>query len=267
MSLHKSACLVNYSSSESSDAEDDDKNEAESESLKKMKQKPPLPLPDDIRNLFSDKKKVVDERSQHQGRVRSFPHEEGNWATHIFIPYDPDDEFRHLQEQLFLCLRPLEFHTQPEFHISLSRTGAIRHHWIPEITKTLAHQFLQMDGCSFEMNGVQLYVNDEKTRSFLGLTVSTYCDMLEKYVHAVDSCFEEYKLQKYYSPPSFHISIGWCLGDVSDKVTMERKEKMQKILLAALDEDPELGYFQTSMAQMKSGNKVFNLHFKQNKLL
>ena len=45
-----------------------------------------LPLPDDIKNLYKEKENlVVDDPTQHDGRIRSFPHLEGNWATHVFI--------------------------------------------------------------------------------------------------------------------------------------------------------------------------------------
>jgi hypothetical protein len=36
------------------------------------------------------------------------------------------------------------------------------------------------------------------SRTFLSLTVSTPGDILQEYTQAVDECFEEYKLQKYY---------------------------------------------------------------------
>lgn len=29
---------------------------------------------------------VMDDPNFHEGRIRSFPHERGNWATYVYIP-------------------------------------------------------------------------------------------------------------------------------------------------------------------------------------
>lgn len=44
-----------------------------------------LPLPDSIKTLFSSGKKREDNPEVHEGRIRSFEHLEGNWATHIGV--------------------------------------------------------------------------------------------------------------------------------------------------------------------------------------
>ncbi len=50
----------------------------------------PLPLPSSIQKLFDDvdekKDKDGEKSSQHGGRVRSFAHVGGNWATFVYIP-------------------------------------------------------------------------------------------------------------------------------------------------------------------------------------
>lgn len=33
-----------------------------------------------------EKERVVDDCSKHEGRLRTFPHERGNWATHVYVP-------------------------------------------------------------------------------------------------------------------------------------------------------------------------------------
>ena len=49
--------------------------------------KPALPLPDSIRQLgTADLTAGTDDASNHDGRIRSFPHDEGNWATLVYIP-------------------------------------------------------------------------------------------------------------------------------------------------------------------------------------
>lgn len=44
-----------------------------------------LPLPDSIKTLYSSGKKHEDNPEVHEGRIRSFEHLEGNWATHIGV--------------------------------------------------------------------------------------------------------------------------------------------------------------------------------------
>jgi len=46
-----------------------------------------LPLPFNILSMFGDQDKYLqDDPSLHEGRIRSFAHERGNWASLIYIP-------------------------------------------------------------------------------------------------------------------------------------------------------------------------------------
>lgn len=255
--------LVNYSSSDDSDEEQTDtplplnqENEMGSGSTKKI-----LPLPDDIKGLFKDKsdnrKNLNNDPDHHGGRLRSFPHEEGNWATLVYSQYNTDDDFLRMQQELFLCLRPLEFQPMDDYHISFSRTVTIRHHWIQDICDCLMKDFAPLEGCCCEIDGVEVLTNDEKTRSFLVLCVSPADDLLHQYVSVVDKCFEQYKLQKYYKPPAFHVSIGWCLGDVTDSINKKTNHKLKDILDRTLQESSDLKYFYIDKLYMKTGNKQF----------
>ena len=44
------------------------------------------PAADFFRFLFLSDSAAEDERSKHEGRVRTFSHFPGNWAMHVFIP-------------------------------------------------------------------------------------------------------------------------------------------------------------------------------------
>ena len=55
----------------------------------------------------------------------------------IIFPDEPEEEFYHLQKELFLCLRPLEFQPVEDYHVSLSRTVTIRHHWIQTLVDSI----------------------------------------------------------------------------------------------------------------------------------
>lgn len=46
-----------------------------------------LAVPESLKNLYKDDKdNVHDQQDSHNGRIRSFAHERGNWATYVFIP-------------------------------------------------------------------------------------------------------------------------------------------------------------------------------------
>jgi Uncharacterised conserved protein len=46
-----------------------------------------LPLPIEVSNMFSTSQKDhQDDPALHGGRIRSFAHERGNWASLVYIP-------------------------------------------------------------------------------------------------------------------------------------------------------------------------------------
>ena len=59
----------------------------------------------------------------------------------LVLSDDPDERMSHMVDEMLRCLRPLEFHRMEEFHISLSRTVVIRHHWIQPLTDSLQKKF------------------------------------------------------------------------------------------------------------------------------
>lgn len=49
-----------------------------------------LPLPSTINQLFLGSPDVnsapEDNPNLHEGRIRSFPHQRGNWSTYVYVP-------------------------------------------------------------------------------------------------------------------------------------------------------------------------------------
>lgn len=74
--------LVDYSSSEESDNIDEKNNPLPI----LQKEIPQLPLPLRLTNNLLNSESQNDKPEDHSGRIRSFPHERGNWATYGFIP-------------------------------------------------------------------------------------------------------------------------------------------------------------------------------------
>lgn len=112
----------------------------------------------------------TEDSSLHGGRIRSFKHERGNWASYVYFPCKavtvyskrpvneahvlishlvpallsvssdhPEEEFGELLDGILsaACARGVVLTVQDEFHLSLSQTVVLRHHWIQPFTQSL----------------------------------------------------------------------------------------------------------------------------------
>ncbi|KAA8590552.1 hypothetical protein FQN60_017399 [Etheostoma spectabile] len=172
----------------------------------------------------------AEDSSLHGGRVRSFKHERGNWATYVYLPYHPEEEFRELLEELLslagdhgVVLTP-----QEEFHLSLSKTVVLRHHWIQTFTQSLKAGLVH---CK---------------RTFLGMEVCTGHAQLLDLSQVLDRTMTEFHLDTFYKDPSFHVSLAWCVGDV----TGQMKDCIQEMQVLGHLVSVRLNFQQT-------GNKTF----------
>ncbi|XP_019636912.1 PREDICTED: U6 snRNA phosphodiesterase-like [Branchiostoma belcheri] len=240
------------------DEEDKDTKRTRTQDLEKRT----LPsVPADILQMFSDKRGMEggkDNPEEHGGRIRSFPHIAGNWATHVYVSFEPDSEFTDGVRHLLGCVESeVQLQQAGEYHISLSRTVPLTYHWIQpfidELRETLRHT--KRFFCTFQ--GAKLYTNDEKTRSFLGLEVTGGHNHLLQLVAGVDRCLGEFRLQKYYQNPSFHMTVGWCVGNAHED-TQQFNHKLQASLAEAQEEFPSLAGFLAQEIKCRSGNRLFS---------
>ncbi|XP_037396248.1 U6 snRNA phosphodiesterase isoform X2 [Pygocentrus nattereri] len=216
--LRKRECTGGKSGMENSERVDGAVEKRESSSCQAV---PRLPLPASLLNMFQDSEEQhVDDCSQHGGRLRSFQHERGNWATYVYLPYEPDDVFLELLDEL---RAGAEAHgviltLAEEFHVSVSRTVVLRHHWIQTFVQSLRKGLAQCRSFVCLADKLKVYTNDERTRTFLGMEVSTGCPQLLEAAKRVDETMDEFKLSTFYKDPSFHVSLAWCVGDLAEKL-------------------------------------------------
>ncbi|XP_055849923.1 U6 snRNA phosphodiesterase 1 [Episyrphus balteatus] len=253
--------LVNYSSS----SDDDEEDNAKPPEPKIMKISPiqKLPLP----SAISSMNKVFhvapeDDPSKHGGRIRSFEHERGNWATLIFIPVDLNimDELQMMIQNALH--KSIDLKQSENIHLSLTKTVILRHHWIKLFVKSLQETLVSSEHFPVEFQSLNVYLNEERTRTFIGLTVGdVYFEKLHKLMLKMDKLMNEFQLNTFYENPSFHASIMWCLGDQESLI----KEKLPE-LNAKLSEMRETNAddFQIKVNQIKcnTGNKSFNFELK-----
>ncbi|KAJ8343871.1 hypothetical protein SKAU_G00312000 [Synaphobranchus kaupii] len=218
-----------------------------------------LPLPGSVLEMFSETEDLsTEDSSQHGGRVRSFQHERGNWATHVYLPYSADDGFLDLVGEMMqvVSARGLSLTWAEEFHVSLSQTVILRHHWIQPFVLSLRTGLASSPRMVCLAEKMKVYINEEKTRTFLGVEITTGHAQLLEVMRAVDRTMEEFSLSTFYKNPSFHISLAWSVGDCADRLRSECLQELQ----ATLDSHEDGSFllrFDCDELRCKSGNKVF----------
>ncbi|XP_068595765.1 U6 snRNA phosphodiesterase 1 isoform X2 [Brachionichthys hirsutus] len=198
----------------------------------------------------------TEDSALHDGRIRSFKHERGSWATYVYLQYHPKEDFRELLEELLSVAAAcgVVLKQQEEFHLSLSQTVVLRHHWIQPFTQSLRAGLVHYKRFACSGDRLRVYCNAEKTRTFLGMEVCAGHVQLLDLVQAVDRTMKEFHLDTFYEDPSFHVSLAWCVGDV----TGQMKECIQQLQSLVDDhEGPFLLRLECSELRCRTGNKTF----------
>ncbi|XP_030326661.1 U6 snRNA phosphodiesterase isoform X1 [Strigops habroptila] len=218
-----------------------------------------LPLPADLPGDPEPEEAVTDDSSRHGGRVRSFPHERGNWATHVYLPYRVREEFLELLELLVYRARSHvpSLSAMEEFHLSLSQCVVLRYHWIQPFVRGLRARLAAFHRFFCVADQVKVYTNQNKTRTFIGLEVTAGHFQLLELVSEVDRVLEEFDLPTFYKDPSFHISLAWCVGDLSDRLEGQCLQELQDIV-DEFEDSALLLRVQWEQIHCKSGNKYFS---------
>lgn len=176
---------------------------------------------------------------QHS-RIRSFPHVEGNYALHVYIPvYIPSNSKKEMGQFLkrvatfvpdlhvvdidvplnTLCKEEHKLEQVAlgrEFHISLGRTVPIRVHQVDTIVTMLRQKLQFQKRYWIDFNKWEVFVNDDQTRTFLSLEVVTGgLAEITKQIQAVNEVYKLHNLPEFYKDPRPHISLAWALGDLS----------------------------------------------------
>ncbi|XP_051025314.1 U6 snRNA phosphodiesterase 1 [Acomys russatus] len=223
-----------------------------------------FPVPDSVLRMFSSTEEgPEDDSAKHGGRIRTFPHERGNWATHIYIPYEAKEEFLDLLDVLLPRAQTFvpQLVRMEEFHLSLSQSVVLRHHWILPFVQVLKDRMASSQRFFFTANRVKIYTNQEKTRTFIGLEVSSGHAQFLDLVSEVDRVMEEFNLTTFYQDPSFHVSLAWCVGDARLQLEGQCLQELQEILDEFEDSEMLLRVL-AEQVRCKSGNKFFSMPLK-----
>uniref|UniRef100_T1IPN4 U6 snRNA phosphodiesterase 1 n=1 Tax=Strigamia maritima TaxID=126957 RepID=T1IPN4_STRMM len=141
-----------------------------------------------------------DDPTQHRGKIRTFKHEAGNWASFVYVSYEPKDSFCTLVKSILkICsTNDVILEKVEDLHLSVSKTVVIRHHWIKSLTTELQKKFTHFNKFLVCLKSLDIYTNDEKTRTFIGMKAHAGYSHLKSAVDLVDECFAEFKLPPFY---------------------------------------------------------------------
>lgn len=186
-------------------------------------------------------------------RVRSFPHVEGNYALHVYIPvYIPSTPKKELALFLkkvtslvpglhvvdvdvplnSLCKDDHKLEQVAlgrEFHISLGRTVPIRVHQIDSVVAMLRQKLQFQKRYFIDFSKWEVFVNDDHTRTFLSMEVITGgLAEITRQIQAVNEVYKLHNLPEFYKDPRPHISLAWASGDISDSLKRVVEEEMKR---------------------------------------
>lgn len=198
---------------------------------------------------------VVDNPLDHEGKIRTFKHERGNWATLVYINYTANDAMLHWIKSIAALLPGENSILFEEFHISLTRTLILKYHWIDSFVESIKKLCLNTNKFTLEFSDIKVYCNEERTRTFLGIRCCNN-NIADYLISAINNILEEYQLPPFYEDPSLHVSILWLLGDREDcinKVLPLITSSFNKFLTDHIEEN----YVNIRELYCKIGNKLY----------
>ncbi|KAL4707712.1 hypothetical protein ACJJTC_014893 [Scirpophaga incertulas] len=199
-----------------------------------------------------------DDSFKHEGRIRSFPHIRGNWASFVYIKY-PNEEIllnviTKIEEVFYETVNDL-CHRCDDFHISLSKTFILQYHLISSFTNSLKEKLSGIKCFNLEFSQLKIYCNEDNTRTFIALKVDHWSKItLSPIGQKVDQVLEDYKLPLFYEEPSFHMSIIWLHGNQKTRL-LPILNKLNTLINNEISN--KIGVIPVSVINCKVGNKYF----------
>ncbi|MCL7039569.1 hypothetical protein MKW94_009215 [Papaver nudicaule] len=284
------ALIANYGDDDSSSSETDISppstpntrhkltfEESESKSEPEPVRLPPPPL-----SLLNSSNSLDYMEIGQGSRVRNFPHIEGNYALHVFIPVSiPPTSMKNLALFLkriakvvpdlhvvdvdiplsILCKDDQKLEQVAlgrEFHISLGRTVPIRVHQIDSILAMLRHKLSSPKQYWIDFDKWDVFVNDVQTRSFLAMeVVAGGLAEVAKQIQSVNEIYRFHNLPEFYEDPRPHISLIWASGNVSDLL---KKRVMENLSAAGtMSQNRRIFTFKFKGIKCRIGNKQYKI--------
>ncbi|EDV93423.1 U6 snRNA phosphodiesterase [Drosophila grimshawi] len=254
--------LVNYGSSSNSEGEETEETPA----APVIRKRPALPTAASLLGAKVAKPLVEEDEADdfenaalHGGRIRSFKHERGNWATFVYVSAgDCAEQLEDFQLEAIERLAPqIELHANESLHLSLSKTVVLQYHQIDEFQRSLQQALHCCAGFSSTLHLLSVYTNEERTRTFLAVQLdAAFTSKMSSLLRPVDLVMRDYRLPQFYEKPSFHVSLLWCVGD-HQTLLQDKLKELQQLL-----DDHETLQLAVNEVNCKCGNKDFTYKLK-----
>ncbi|KAI9510134.1 hypothetical protein F5148DRAFT_1181791 [Russula earlei] len=225
MKRTRTAILVSYD--ESTDSEDEGEK-----GTKPPKERPsPPPPPVKRRKLPALAAHLapavpLDDPSKHQGRTRTTPHVEGQWAAYVYVPLALRGTLRRVVERAVEMTRRevpgVRVLGGPdpgsdsvadlrELHISLTRPFYLRAHQRDEMKRAVRDAARSQPPFAASFAAFSDLTNDEHTRTFLSMEIGAGHQELRALSAALSAALHSFRQKEYYEQPRFHASFAWVL--------------------------------------------------------
>ncbi|TDL23211.1 hypothetical protein BD410DRAFT_787528 [Rickenella mellea] len=170
----------------------------------------------------------------HQGRIRTMPHADGQFAAYVFVPVVLDQHSTELHQLLadaLNCAKDTEpalqsdwyTHDLPnaqkanigtrELHISLTRPIYLRAHQREELKRAVKQAAQNHPTFVASFAAFATFVNDERTRAFVGMEVGAGHAELQSLSETLKPLLRLLHQRPFYEDPRFHASFAWALLD------------------------------------------------------
>ncbi|KAH9829670.1 uncharacterized protein C8Q71DRAFT_789426 [Rhodofomes roseus] len=202
-------------------------------------------LPDTLRPNIP-----IDNPALHQGRVRTSPHVEGQYAAYVYLPLivERRSPLCNLLTKAFAFaknavppLQPIGLPDQQragyhqaqsdqskddngldiELHVSLTRPIYLRAHQREDLKRGVKAIAKSHSVFSASLASLSELMNDERTRTFLAVDVGAGHDQLKSMSDELIPTLRSLKQKGFYAEPRFHASFAWALLHRSSLSTVE----------------------------------------------
>ncbi|KAG8949780.1 poly(U)-specific 3'-to-5' RNA exonuclease [Tulasnella sp. 424] len=181
----------------------------------------------------------ADDPSKHQGRIRSRPFVDGQFAAHVYVPIKLGHASRRLHKTIIRLvdhIRDLvpEMHSlvpdtrngtkagpngSPSLHISLSRPIYLRAHHRDDFRVGVQSAARTQNRFTLSFARISSFVNDENTRIFVSVEVGAGHTELKQLTDSLTPFIKGLHQEPYYSTPRFHFSVAWALLKTGEQGT------------------------------------------------